>query len=371
MTMLELPQFTVRGTPHAMGLQYGTHFRDLIGAFVADRIAAVETYLAERGHGGTGGGTGPLFAAGAACLEASRRFDPEGYAEHCGIAEGAGLEPVRLFTTANMTDIRDVILLPADPMVIEDEGCTAALIPPTMTASGHALQGQTWDLNGPDVDYVIALHRLPDSDEAGPETWTVTCAGCQTLMGMNSHGIAVGTTNLKTRGARIGVPYLSVLHRALRSPTLGEASAIVESAPVCGSHSYWIGDASGATEWERTPVSAHARTTRDGPLARSNHCLVPGNTALETDLSESTHARLARMNALLAASHDHTPHSLQALFADRSDGRMSINRFAEDASGATTNAVVVSDPAARAFWACRGPADRGEWVRLGFERAHI
>ncbi|MEA1619090.1 hypothetical protein SOQ14_09185 [Erythrobacter sp. T5W1-R] len=61
------------------------------------------------------------------------------------------------------------------------------------------MQGQTWDLNGPDVDYVIALHRLPDD---GPETWTVTCAGCQTLMGMNAHGLAVGTTNLKTRGAR-------------------------------------------------------------------------------------------------------------------------------------------------------------------------
>ncbi|MFM7404965.1 MAG: C45 family autoproteolytic acyltransferase/hydrolase [Erythrobacter sp.] len=361
MTKLDLPQLTVRGTPDAMGRQYGAHFRDLIGAFVADRIAAVETYLRERGHGGTD----PLFAAGAACLERVRVFDPAGYTEHLGIAEGAGIDPVRLFTTANMTDVRDIIILPGDPMVLEDEGCTAMLLPPAKTASGRSLQGQTWDLNGPDVDYVIALHRLPDD---GLETWTVTCAGCQTLMGMNQHGIAVGTTNLKTHGAQVGIPYLSVLHCALAQPTLTAASAVLEHAPVAGAHSYWVGDAEQAVEWERTPQRAYSRSTRDGPLARSNHCLFADNVELETDLSESTHARFARAQALLAASDEHTIDGLKGLFADRGDGRLSINRFAEDQSGATTNAVIVCNSAEREFWACRGPADRGEWAQLLFER---
>ena len=359
--MLDLPQLTVRGTPEAMGRQYGRHLRVLIGAFVANRIAAVETYLHERGHTGTD----PLFAAGAACLEAARGFDPAGHAEHCGIAEGAGIDPVVLFTAANMTDVRDVIILPGDPLVVDDEGCTATLLPPAITATGTALQGQTWDLNGPDVDYVIALHRLPDD---GPETWTVTCAGCQTLMGMNAHGLAVGTTNLKTRGAQVGVPYLSVLHHALAQPTLAAASAIVEHAPVAGAHSYWIGDSHRAVEWERTPQSAFLRSTDGGPLARANHCLFPANIARETDLSPSTHARMARAEALLAASDQHTVASLKALFADRGDGRLSINRFVEDQSGATTNAVVICNPSAREFWACRGPADRGAWVRLSFSK---
>jgi len=362
-TKLELPQFTVRGTPEAMGHQYGVHFHELIGALVADRMKAVETYLCERGHNGTKA----LFAAGAACLDQVRAFDPSGYAEHVGIAAGAGIDPVRLFTTANMTDIRDIIILPGDPPVLEDEGCTAALLPPDKTASGQCLQGQTWDLNGPDVEYVIALHRLPDD---GPETWTVTCAGCQTLMGMNEHGVSVGTTNLKTQGAKVGVPYLSVLHHALAQPTLTGASAVIEHAPVAGAHSYWVGDAEQAVEWERTPTSAYARSTRDGPLARANHCLFDRNASLETDLSESTHARFERAQALLAASDEHTVGSLKALFADRSDGRLSINRFAEDHSGATTNAVVVCNPSAREFWACRGPADRGQWVLLSFSSSN-
>lgn len=357
--MLDLPQFTVGGSPHAMGRDYGAHFRDRIAAFVADRIAAVETYLAERGQHGTD----PLFIAGAACLARVKAFDPPGYAEHLGIAEGSGIDPVRLFTTANMTDIRDIILLPGDPPVVEDEGCTAVLLAPAMTAAGRSLQGQTWDLNGPDVEYVIALHRIPDT---GPETWTVTCAGCQTMMGMNAHGVAVGTTNLKTRGARVGIPYLSVLHRALAQPTLAAASAVIEHAPVAGAHSYWVGDGEEAVEWERTPQNAFRRTTADGSLARANHCLFATNIALETDLSESTHARMDRAQALAAASDRHTTETLKALFADRGDGRLSINRFAEDQSGATTNAVVICNPADREFWACRGPADRGTWHLLPF-----
>lgn len=361
---MELPQLTVSGTAQEMGQQYGLHFRDMIHAFVTDRVTAVETYFAERGFAGTD----KLFAAGAACLERVREVHPAGFAEHHGIAQGAGIDPVRLFTTANMTDVRDIITLPDDPGVAEDEGCTAALIPPGMSANGRAIQGQTWDLNGPDVEYVIALHRLPDE---GPETWAVTCAGCQTLMGMNQHGVTVGTTNLKTRGAKVGIPYLSLLHLALEQTTLEAASALVERTPVAGSHSYWIGNAEGAVEWERSPQTAHRRSTQDGPVVRTNHCLFDENVVRETDLSPSTHDRFARIRALVEGSNEHSLESLKAAFSDRSDGRLSINRYAEDNSGATTNAVVVMDPSRLEFLACRGQADRGVWTQLAFERATV
>ena len=358
---LQLPQLTVTGTPNEMGRQYGAHFREMIHPFVEDRVTAVTGYLRDTGHEGTD----RLFEAGAACLELVRSFDPAGYAEHLGIAEGAGLDPVRLFTTANMTDVRDIIAYPDAPVVVEDEGCTVGLLPPSISANGHALQGQTWDLNGPDVEYVIALHRLPDE---GPESWTVTCSGCQTLMGMNQHGVTVGTTNLKTYGAKVGIPYLSLLHLALQQETKAGASAIVERASVAGAHSYWVGDKDGAIEWEKSPQSSQSRSTDDGPLARSNHCLFEDNVARETDLSPSTFNRFERITALLAASDQHSVASLQTLFANREDGRLSINRFAEDNSGATTNAVVACNPVDLEFLACRGPADQGEWARLEFER---
>ena len=359
---LNLPQITVAGSPREMGLQYGRQCRDLIQAFVADRVVAVEAYLEEAGHQGTD----RLFLAGAACLGQVQTFDPDGHVEHLAIADGAKIDPVRLFTAANMTDIRDIIVLPGDPPVLEDEGCTAALLPPNSTMTGQSLQGQTWDLNPPDVEYVLALHQIPDE---GPETWTVTCAGCQTLMGMNEHGVTVGTTNLKTHGARIGIPYLSVLHMALKQRSRKAASDLVRQVPVAGSHTYWIGDQRGADEWEKSPDTAFLRTTDNGPISRSNHCLFDDNIAQETDLSESTHIRLDRMQTLLEAQADHTVRSLSQLFADRSDGRLSINRFVEDASGATTNAVVALNPADLEFHACRGPADVGTWVQLLFERS--
>ncbi|MEM9375658.1 MAG: C45 family peptidase [Pseudomonadota bacterium] len=358
---MTLPTFTVSGTPESMGRAYGTFCGEMIHAFVGERVAAVELYLSEAGHAGTA----KLFDAGAACLEQVRRFDPSGHAEHLAIAAGAEIDPVQLFTTANMTDVRDIIVLPGDPIVLEDEGCTAALLPPSATAKDESLQGQTWDLNEPDVKYVIALHQIPDE---GPETWTVTCAGCQTLMGMNEHGVTVGTTNLKTKGAEVGIPYLSVLHLALKQTTRAAASAVIEKAPVAGSHSYWVGDRTGAIEWERSPGAAFARTTQDGPLARTNHCLFENHIALETDLSESTHARFDRMGTLLRSSRTHTIETLKNAFSNRSDGRLSINRFSEDQTGATTNAVVAMDPAKLDFQACRGPADQGVWTTLAFER---
>lgn len=357
---LTLPQLTVSGSPHEMGQQYGAHFREMIRPFVEDRVAAVTTYLRDTGHEGTD----RLFEAGAACLDLVKSFHPDGYAEHMGLADGSGIDPIRLFTTANMTDVRDIIAYPGDPVVVEDEGCTVGLLPPSISANGHALQGQTWDLNGPDVEYVIALHRLPDE---GPESWTVTCSGCQTLMGMNEHGVTVGTTNLKTYGAKVGIPYLSLLHLALQQKTKAAASAIVEAAPVAGAHSYWVGDKDGAIEWEKSPQSSQSRSTEDGPLARSNHCLFDENITRETDLSPSTHNRFDRITRLLAESDEHSVETLKTLFANRDDGRLSINRFAEDNSGATTNAVVACNPAELEFLACRGPADHGEWAKLEFE----
>jgi hypothetical protein len=61
--------------------------------------------------------------------------------------------------------------------------------------------------------------------------------------------------------------------------------------------------------------------------------------------------------------------SLRALFADRSDGIHSLNRYPEDEQGTATNSVLIAIPAKRELWACRGPADRGLWQQLHFDSA--
>ena len=99
---------------------------------------------------------------------------------------------------------------------------------------------------------------------------------------------------------------------------------------------------------------------------RTNHCLVPEHSAHEGEPpSASSRARLARLQDRLSA-RGQSVDSVRALFADRSDGIDSVNRFAEDGQGTSTNSCVIAIPARREMFACRGSADRGEWIKLEF-----
>lgn len=358
MSLLKLPLVDCRGDARALGNQQGEALRERINAFIEQRLAAFAQYSRERG----GPGVAEFLAVGAACLRVFERWDPEGAAENAGIAEAAGVSPEALYGSTNMTDVRDVLLLPGSKT---DEGCTSLLVPPRSSRSGEVLVGQTWDLNPTDLDFVVAVHRQPT---VGPETWSVTCAGALSLTGMSSLGVAVGTTNIKTRRSRVGVGYLSLLHRAIRAGSAAEAEALVRGAPRAAAHTYWLADARGATELECDPDQVVARRAGGEPLARTNHCLSDGMREREGEpATVSSQKRLARAQQQLGAGTQDVS-SLQALMRDRSDGVDSINRYTEDEQGTTTNACVIAVPARRELWACRGPADRGEWVQLKFER---
>lgn len=359
MTLLQLPRISVRGDARRLGEGQGEALRDAIRAFVAQRRRAARVYLYERGCRDLDG----LFARGRACLAATEAWDPEGVAEHRGIAAGADVDPVELFTAGNMTDVRDVLLYADADAEADTEGCTSLLCDRGHTADGELLAAQTWDLNPSDLAHVVAIHRQPDE---GPATWAVTCTGCQTLVGMNADGLWVGTTNIRTRDARPGVPYLSLLHRAIRCRDSDAALATIAAAPRAGAHTYWAADPDRAGMLECS-ATAHVRhDLTDTPLVQTNHCLDPAFAAIEgEEPNSSSRRRLATARARLAAGgHDRA--AITALFADRGDGVDSINRYPEDDQGTATNACLIAIPARRELHACKGPADRGEWVHLAF-----
>jgi len=107
--MLDLTQITIRGTAAEMGRSHGEQLREPIRAFVAQRMDAARAYLAERGVGDHDA----FLALGRKCLIALKAWDSEGWTEHVATAEAAGLDPVALYTAGNMTDVRDILLLPA------------------------------------------------------------------------------------------------------------------------------------------------------------------------------------------------------------------------------------------------------------------
>ena len=186
------------------------------------------------------------------------------------------------------------------------------------------------------------------------------------MVGLNSAGLAVGTTNVKTRGSRVGVGYMGILHRMLACTTFDEAARVCETAPRAAAHTYWLCSPEHQADWETTATSCVRRDVAERPLFRSNHCLVGAHSALEAEgPSSSSRARLARLDQRLTEGRWGVA-ELQGLFADRSDGVDSICRYAEDGQGTATDSCVITLPARGELWACRGPADRGRWIRLDF-----
>jgi isopenicillin-N N-acyltransferase-like protein len=359
MNKLTLTTLTVRGNPRELGHAQGEALRPLIGAFVEQRLTALKAYLAERNESAR---FSEFVEVGRRCSSIAQSFDPKGYAEHEAIAEAAQIAPELLYAATNMTDVRDVLVLPMAP---DREGCTSLLLPKQRSRDHQLFAGQTWDLNPTDLDFVVAVHRLPSE---GLETWSVTCAGALSLIGMNERGIAVGTTNIKTRASRPGVGYLSILHRAVTESSFEAAVRAVRSAPRAAAHTYWVADADRALELECDPVLVVERELEAEAIVQTNHCQAQALAAREGEApSASSQRRLARARALLAEPNQDFA-SIEALFADRSDGVDSINRYTEDEQGTTTNACFIARPSTREIRACRGPADRGEWQTLAFER---
>ncbi|HEV8245207.1 MAG TPA: C45 family peptidase, partial [Polyangiaceae bacterium] len=312
---LGLPIHECSGSPRELGRSQGQAFAARIKDFVAQRLDAFRAYAAEREQPNL---LSEFLAAGLRCLQIQQTFHADGYEEQLGIAEAAGVEPHVLYAVSNMTDVRDVVLLPAPAF---DEGCTAVLLPPGLTKAGRILVGQTWDLNPVDLDYVVAIHRRP---LVGPETWSVTCVGSLSLMGMNAAGIAVGTTNIKTRRSRPGVGYLGVLHRALTCDTFDEAADVIRKAPRAAAHTYWLANADRASEFETDPSEVVTRVLAQGPLVRTNHCLAGEFLAAQGESPLPSSERRLERALSLASEASHTPDSLRRLFADRHDGLLSI-----------------------------------------------
>lgn len=356
MTLLDLPRIEIRGTPEELGRSYGAAAKERIRAFVDQRLRAAAIYLREHGIR-----DGKLFLRPAAgCLAALKTWDIDSWVEHCATAEAAGIEATDLYAAANMTDLRDIV---AHGGKAEAEGCSEVLIPSAYSASGELIAAQTWDLNPGDLDFVVAVHRKPAK---GLATWSITCVGCPTLMGMNERGVAFGTTNIRTNDAQVGVPYLSVLHRAAGAATRREAAEIIEHAPRAAAHNFWLADAKGATELECSAKTTTRRELDGEPIVHTNHCLAASNRRIEAEMaSSSSYARFARLPKLLAG-RKHDVASVRKIFTDRSDGVDSVNRFSEDNQGTATDACLITIPARKEIWACRGSSDRGAWVQLAF-----
>jgi len=354
---ITLESIELAGDFRAMGEAFGEAYRSETQALCALRLDAATRYAAARGQHVN---ERDILALAESCLPITQAFDPQGYDEFAGIARGAGVTEATLLAMQGLTDLRDVLSLGPPP---DGEGCTSFVVAPDRSATGQLLVGQNWDLEADNMPFIRLVRRRPTtSPETCPETWSLTLTGCLSLIGINAFGIAVGNTNLRMNDARVGVPYLSIIHRALREPSRESAASVIQSAPRAGGHYYYVAGADEVASMIDCSATAHASTVvAAGVAARCNHPLDGDIAARQYEPpAPSSLYRQDRMAALLAGDELLTIGELRSFLADREGGDNRICRD-NDPPPVSTNASVIIEPATRTIHACRSQADVGVW----------
>ncbi len=341
-----------------MGQQFGEQCRGEIETFYKLRVA--NAIAQAKQHGGRDVDEATLLRVAHACVEPTRQYHPAGWEELEGIADGANLSPEKILATNGLTDLRDILAWHGD--LESFGGCSSVVVGADRNENGHGLCGQTWDLATDNMPYVLVVRRSPSD---GPSTRSLTTVGCLSLIGLNERGIAVGTTNIRTKDPRAGVTYLSIIHKVLHCETLEAATAAVVDAPRAGAHYYYLmAKDSRAAAIECSASRAEVHPVRDGVFVHTNHCLVPAHQEIEASTpASSSHARQSRLESLVdEAKTADSPGTIEAAFGDRANGENAISRV--DFNGISSNGAVVMEPAAGLFRACHGTPHDAEWLEI-------
>lgn len=340
-----------------MGEAFGEICREEIQQFYELRLRNAISQAKE--YGGRVVGEGEVLALSRQCLPISEGYDRDGTLELVSIARGANLAPEKVFAMNQLTDLRDVLAW-GGPLET-DGGCSSFVIQGDLTADGNLLVGQTWDLASDNMPYVVGVRRRPKET---PSTVCLTTVGCLSLIGANEEGLFVGTTNLRTKDARPGVGYLSIIHRALACRDLETAELAVTSAPRAGGHYYYLANRRNRAVTIECSATLHERAVVErGYFVQTNHVQAARLQPLEADTpAQSSRARHARLMELIEADRARgiDLERAQTYFADTENGPNAICR--DNLGGISTNGAVLGAPARPSLVMTHGLPSRAVWV---------
>jgi len=348
----------LRGTHREMGQQFGEQCRGEIETFYKLRVA--NAIAQAKQHGGRDVDETTLLNVARACIEPTRQYHLAGWEELEGVAAGADMSPEKILAMNGLTDLRDILAWHGELEAFG--GCSSVVVGADRNREGHGLCGQTWDLATDNMPYVLIVRRAPSE---GPRTRSLTTVGCLSLIGLNERGIAVGTTNIRTKDPRAGVTYLSIIHKVLHCDSLDAATAAVVEAPRAGAHYYYLMDQdSRGAAIECSANHAEVRSASDGIFVHTNHCLIPSHQEIEASTpASSSHTRQSRLESLVEAAEGAvTADTIESAFGDRANGEDAISRV--DFNGISSNGAVVMVPATGLFRACHGTPHDADWLEI-------
>jgi len=360
--VLDMQIIEVSGSHRQMGAAFGEACRqDVQGLYEARVLNAIEQ---AKTYGGRSVTEGHLIQIAKTSLPIVKDYHPAGLEELEGIAEGSGLGLHRVWVMNALTDLRDIaafadVTLWAAP--VDGEGCSSFILKGESSGDGTGFVGQTWDLSTSNMPFMRIVKRRPTD---GPATVCLTTVGCLSLIGMNEHGVSVGTTNIRTVDARKGVCYLDIIHHALHQRGLEPAIRVMTEAPRAGAHYFYVMDGQGHAVGLECSAQQHTRIdVRSGHYVHCNHVLEDHNRSLEaqgTPVESSMH-RQGRLSTLLS-DPDRRPGALelQSFLGDHDGEERAICRHGFN--GISSNASVIMNPEARRLWTVHGPACEGRWT---------
>ncbi len=270
MRVLELPRHL---SPREQGIAHGESFRPLISELAAIRIELCMSV-------GRFKQPADVLAVAKLHLPVLEKFDRALYEELLGVAEGAAVAPELIVVLNHYTDLRDL-----DP---QDFGHGSArdhvddcsvIYARTRDAT---LLGQTWDMHGSAMPYVMML-KVPqrslgsasqaERDET-PATWCLSIVGCFGMAGLNEHGVGVTINNLNSLDAKLGVVWPALVRRALYERSAEAARDVIVNAPLGSGHHYFVASAGRGFGIETSGTRKDVVFSGDGEsYFHTNHCL--------------------------------------------------------------------------------------------------
>ncbi|MEE2903105.1 MAG: C45 family peptidase [Myxococcota bacterium] len=349
----------LEGSPKSMGECFGETCRSEIQEFYALRVQ--NAIQQAKKYGARDLSEEQVLAVAKECLNFSEGFDPDGHKELVAMARAANLAPEQVWALNGLTDLRDILAW--SDLTMYMGGCSSFIVKGDKTSNGKTLCGQTWDLATDNMPFVLGVHRVPSD---APQTWSLTTAGCLSLIGMNEQGISIGTTNLRTRDAQRGVCYLSIIHKVLSCRDIESAIDTVTNAVRAGGHYYYICDATGKSFAVECSAKQYELTSVDqGHHVECNHILSDKLLPLEADTPKnSSLCRISRMNQLISSAPPESlsPEKMIEFLSDHEDGPGAICRH--DLDDVSSNGAVVMSPEIGLMKACHGYPCEAQWVDL-------
>jgi isopenicillin-N N-acyltransferase-like protein len=262
------PLITMTGGARERGHQYGRQARDRIHRSV--RIYGGQLQ-------GMSLGRSEIEPIVQAFLPKIEEFDPAYVEEMRGIAEGADLELGDVVMINARTEILRLAQRESELRRLEKhpDGCTGAILLPSVTASGRLLHGQNWDWRAECAESTVVLKIRRDD---GPDILTMTEAGGLARCGLNSAGIAVTANYLSCDRdyCQVGVPLALLRRKVLETEHVALALRTVYCTPKSASNNLMVSHVDGlGMDIECAPDESFLVHPVNGMLVHANHWQSP------------------------------------------------------------------------------------------------